>query len=74
MAIQYNDSYAENLFSFANNINTGGGTHLVGFKTALPDNQQLCYGKQYVEGETLFGDDIREGLTAVVSIKLKSPV
>ncbi|MEK6583867.1 MAG: DNA gyrase subunit B, partial [Nitrospirota bacterium] len=75
VAIQYNDSYAENLFSFANNINTKeGGTHLVGFKTALTRTiNNYATANNMLKGETLLGDDIREGLTAVVSIKLQNP-
>jgi DNA gyrase subunit B len=75
VAIQYNDSYAENLFSFANNINTKeGGTHLVGFKTALTRTiNNYAAANNMLKGETLLGDDIREGLTAVVSIKLPNP-
>src|SRR3990172_6590591 len=67
--------YAENLFSFANNINTKeGGTHLVGFKTALTRTiNNYAAANNMLKGETLLGDDIREGLTAVVSIKLPNP-
>lgn len=74
-AIQYNDSYSENLFSFANNINTReGGTHLIGFKAALTRTiNSYATGNNMLKGETLTGDDIREGLTAVVSIKLPNP-
>ncbi|HEY4619613.1 MAG TPA: DNA gyrase subunit B, partial [Nitrospirota bacterium] len=74
-AIQYNDSYSENLFSFANNINTKeGGTHLIGFKAALTRTiNSYATGNNMLKGETLTGDDIREGLTAVVSIKLPNP-
>jgi len=77
IALQYNDGYAENLFSFANNINTHeGGSHLVGFKAALTrtvnhyasSNNLL---KNVKNGLT--GDDIREGLTAVISVKLPNP-
>jgi DNA gyrase subunit B len=77
VSIQYNDTYAERIFSFANNIKTQeGGTHVVGFKSAvtrtinhyastsnLPKNLQ----------ERIGGDDVREGMTAIISIKLKSP-
>jgi len=75
-AMQYNDGYAENIFSYANNINTTeGGTHLTGFKTALTRalNQ---YGKnRKVKGieKGLSGDDAREGLTAVISVRLPNP-
>ncbi|WHZ27581.1 MAG: DNA gyrase subunit B [Nitrospira sp.] len=77
VALQYNDGYAENLFSFANNINTKeGGTHLVGFKAALTRtintyaNANDLFKK---ETESLTGDDVREGLTAVVSVKVRNP-
>jgi DNA gyrase subunit B len=75
IALQYNDGYAETLFSFANNINTReGGTHLVGFKSALTrtaNNYAQSAGLLKNGGVT--GDDIREGLTAVISIKLPNP-
>ncbi len=75
-AVQYNDSYSENLFSFANNINTKeGGTHLVGFKSALTRTANT-YGQAngvLKNGETVTGEDVREGLTAVISIKLPNP-
>jgi len=77
VALQYNDGYAENLFSFANNINTiEGGTHLSGFKSALTRViNQYCKNKGLFknEGITLSGDDVREGLTAVVSVRLPDP-
>ena len=75
VAIQYNDSYAENLFSFANNINTKeGGSHLVGFKAALTRTiNNYAASNNLLKGETLLGDDIREGLTAVISLKLANP-
>src|SRR5690348_11753601 len=77
IALQYNDSYSENVFSFANNINTvDGGTHLSGFRTALTRTINYA-GKQLGlfkdEKETLTGDDVREGLVAVVSVKLPQP-
>ncbi|HVW09145.1 MAG TPA: ATP-binding protein, partial [Bryobacteraceae bacterium] len=77
IALQYNDGYAETLFSFANNINTvDGGTHLQGFRTALTRTINL-FGKQSGlikdEKENLSGDDVREGLTAVVSVKVPQP-
>ena len=76
VALQYNDSYAENLFSFANNINTKeGGTHLVGFKAALTrtiNNYANANDLLKKETESLTGDDVREGLTAVVSVKLRN--
>jgi len=77
VALQYNDGYAENLFSFANNINTKeGGTHLVGFKAALTrtiNNYANANDLLKKETESLTGDDVREGLTAVVSVKLRNP-
>ncbi len=77
VAIQYNDTYAEKIFSFANNINTQeGGSHVVGFKSALTrtinqyaSNSNLPKNLQ----EKLSGEDVREGLTAVISIKMRSP-
>ncbi|HEX3748724.1 MAG TPA: DNA topoisomerase (ATP-hydrolyzing) subunit B [Bryobacteraceae bacterium] len=77
VALQYNDTYSETIFSFANNINTvDGGTHLTGFRTALTrtinkfgqDNGLFKDVK-----ENLTGDDVREGLTAVVSVKVPQP-
>ena len=77
VAIQYTDSYAENVFSFANNINTmEGGTHLVGFKAALTrtiNNYAAANNLFRKERVTLGGDDVREGLTAVVSVKIPEP-
>ncbi|HKR78351.1 MAG TPA: DNA topoisomerase (ATP-hydrolyzing) subunit B [Nitrospira sp.] len=77
VALQYNDSYAENLFSFANNINTKeGGTHLVGFKAALTrtiNNYANANELLKKDTESLTGDDVREGLTAVVSVKVRNP-
>jgi DNA gyrase subunit B len=77
VALQYNDAYAENLFSFANNINTReGGTHLVGFKAALTrtiNNYAAANDLLKKDTESLTGDDVREGLTAVVSVKLRNP-
>lgn len=77
IALQYNDSYAENIYTFANNINTReGGTHLVGFKSALTRTAN-SYGTSsgiLKEGkESISGEDIREGLTAVISVKLPNP-
>ncbi len=77
VALQYNDSYQETLFSFANNINThDGGTHLIGFRSALTRgvNQYANQGN-LLKGakENLTGDDLREGLTAVVSVKVPEP-
>jgi DNA gyrase subunit B len=77
VALQYNDSYSETVFSFANNINTvDGGSHLSGFRTALTRTvnaigQQLGLFKDMKE--SLSGDDVREGLVAVVSVKLPQP-
>ncbi len=77
IALQYNDTYSETVFSFANNINTvDGGTHLSGFRTALTRTvnaigQQLGLFKDMKE--SLSGDDVREGLVAVVSVKLPQP-
>ncbi|MFO7964803.1 MAG: DNA topoisomerase (ATP-hydrolyzing) subunit B [Desulfobacterales bacterium] len=77
VAIQYNDTFNEKIFSFANNINTvEGGFHLIGFKTGLTRAIN-----QYASGSNLpknmqakiGGDDIREGLTAIVSVRIKSP-
>jgi len=77
LGMQYNDSYAENIFTYANNINTvEGGTHLSGFKSALTRAIN-----QYVKSKNLLkdssasisGDDVREGLTAVISLKIPNP-
>jgi DNA gyrase subunit B len=87
IAIQYNDSYVENLFSYVNNINTiEGGTHLTGFRTALTRsinnyisrNNILKNGKNGRNSKngkklTVIGDDSREGLTAVISVKVPNP-
>ncbi|OLB01710.1 MAG: DNA gyrase subunit B [Nitrospirae bacterium 13_2_20CM_62_7] len=77
VALQYNDGYSENLFAFANNINTReGGTHLVGFKAALTRTiNTYAYANDLLkkDAESLTGDDVREGLTAVVSVKLRNP-
>jgi DNA gyrase subunit B len=77
VALQYNDGYAENLFSFANNINTReGGTHLVGFKAALTRTINTYAGANDLlkkETESLTGEDVREGITAVISVKLRQP-
>ncbi|MBI4709909.1 MAG: DNA topoisomerase (ATP-hydrolyzing) subunit B [Nitrospirae bacterium] len=77
VALQYNDSYSETIYSFANNINTKeGGTHLVGFKAALTrtaNNYATSSGISKNIKETLSGEDIREGLTAVISIKIPDP-
>src|SRR5919106_5110915 len=77
VALQYNDGYQESVFSFANNINTReGGTHLVGFKAALTrtiNNFANANDLLKKEVESLTGDDVREGLTGVVSVKLRNP-
>jgi DNA gyrase subunit B len=77
IAFQYNDGYSESLFSFANNINTHeGGTHLIGFKTALTRTiNQYATNANLLKGtkENLTGEDIREGLVAVISVKLPEP-
>ena len=77
IAFQYNASYTENIFSYVNNINTHeGGTHLVGFKTALTRtlNNYAYKNNLLKEGKlTLTGDDFREGLTAVISVKVAEP-
>jgi DNA gyrase subunit B len=77
VAMQYNDGYAENLISFANNINTpGGGTHLSGFKTALTRTLNFYAKSNNVvkdEKELPNGDDLREGLSAVISVKVPNP-
>jgi DNA gyrase subunit B len=77
IALQYNDSYSESVFSFANNINTvDGGTHLSGFRSALTRtiNAAGQAGGLFKDvKENLTGDDCREGLTAVVSVKLPQP-
>jgi DNA gyrase subunit B len=77
IGIQYNDGYSESVFSFANNINTvDGGTHLSGFRTAL--TRTINYAGQQMGlfkdvKENLTGDDVREGLVAVISVKLPQP-
>ena len=77
VALQYNDSYAENIYTFANNINTReGGTHLVGFKSALTrtaNSYASSSGILKAGKDNVSGDDIREGLTAVISVKLPNP-
>lgn len=77
IALHYNDSYNEKIFTFANNINTReGGSHLIGFKSALTRSinqylQNSALSKNFKE--KLTGDDVREGLTAVISVKLPNP-
>ena len=77
VALQYNDGYTENIFSFANNIDTvEGGTHLVGFKTALTrsfNDYAKKFGHIKENDKNFSGDDIREGLTAVISVKIEEP-
>ncbi|MCX5701304.1 MAG: DNA topoisomerase (ATP-hydrolyzing) subunit B [Candidatus Omnitrophica bacterium] len=76
VALQYNDGYAETMFSFANNINTiEGGTHLSGFRSALTRaiNQYAKAKNLLKDNIAITGDDVREGLTAVISIKVPNP-
>jgi DNA gyrase subunit B len=77
VAMQWNDGYSENVFSFANNINTAeGGTHLIGFKSALTrtvNSYAIETGQLKKDDENLQGEDVREGLTAVVSVKVPEP-
>ncbi len=76
VAMQYTDRYSELIFSYANNINTTeGGTHEVGFKSALTRvfNDYGKKAKFLKEGDQLSGEDVREGLTAIVSVKLEEP-
>lgn len=76
IAVQYTNSYTENVYSFANNINTHeGGTHIIGFKTALTrvSNDYIKANKLSKEDAKLTGDDVREGLTAIISVKLMEP-
>ncbi|MDD5595711.1 MAG: DNA topoisomerase (ATP-hydrolyzing) subunit B [Candidatus Omnitrophica bacterium] len=75
-ALQYNDGYAETIFSFANNINTiEGGTHLSGFKSALTRAiNQYAKTKNLIKDDlTISGEDVREGLTTVISVKVPNP-
>jgi len=77
IAVQYNDGYAESIFTFANNINTiEGGTHLTGFKSALTRTlNQYCKAKKLLKNEdsAISGDDTREGISAVISVKVPNP-
>lgn len=77
IALQYNDGYTENIFSFANNIDTvEGGTHLVGFKTALTrvfNDYAKRFGYIKENDKNFTGEDVREGLTSVISIKIEEP-
>lgn len=77
VSFQYNDGYSENVHSFVNNVNTiEGGTHLVGFRSALTRSlNQYASGAGLFKGltETPTGDDVREGITAIVSVKVPQP-
>ncbi len=74
VSIQYNDGYQENIFGFVNTINTvEGGTHVSGFKTALTRVINDYAKKKGLKNGFLLGDDVREGITAIVSIKTKEP-
>ncbi|MHB8172164.1 MAG: DNA topoisomerase (ATP-hydrolyzing) subunit B [Thermincolia bacterium] len=77
IALQYNDGYSENIFSFANNINTQeGGTHEAGFKTALTrviNDFARKYNMLKENENNLSGEDIREGLTSIISVKVREP-
>ncbi|HKQ58122.1 MAG TPA: DNA topoisomerase (ATP-hydrolyzing) subunit B [Candidatus Eisenbacteria bacterium] len=77
IALQYNDSYAESVHSFVNNINTvEGGTHLIGFRSALTRTLTNYSEKEGLAGKakvSASGEDVREGLTAVISVKMQNP-
>ncbi|MEK6777327.1 MAG: DNA topoisomerase (ATP-hydrolyzing) subunit B [bacterium] len=77
IAMQYNDGYTESIFAFANNINTvDGGTHLIGFKSALTRTLNTYAAQNNLlkkMDKPLSGDDVREGLTAVISVKVSDP-
>lgn len=76
IALQYNDSYTENVYAYANNINTEeGGTHVIGFRNAITKivNDYAVKYNMLKQSEKLSGDDVREGLTAVINVKLKNP-
>jgi len=77
LGMQYTDSYAENIHTFANNINTiEGGTHLIGFRAALTrtiNDYAKKYGFMKGTADALSGEDVREGLTAVISVKIAEP-
>ena len=77
IALQYNDGYSEKIYTFANNINTiEGGTHLTGFKSALTRTiNQFCKNKKLIKNDafTLSGDDVREGIAVVISVKMPDP-
>ncbi len=75
-ALQWNDGYSESIYTFVNNINTAeGGTHLIGFKSALARamNNYAKGGKYLKNGGSLDGEDVREGLTAILSLKIPDP-
>ena len=75
VAMQYNEGYAENMYSFVNNISTTeGGTHLTGFKSALTRTiKNYAKTRGILKGEAMSGDDAREGLTAVLSVRIPNP-
>lgn len=74
VAIQYTDGYTENIFTFVNNINTReGGSHLSGFKSALTRTLNEYGRKNIFKNESLSGEDVREGLTAIISCKVPNP-
>jgi DNA gyrase subunit B len=75
IALQYNNSYQENIFGFVNTINTvEGGTHVVGFKTALTRViNDYAQKNNLLKNESLQGEDVREGLTAIISLKIPEP-
>lgn len=76
IALQYNDGYSENVYAYANNINTEeGGTHVVGFRNAITKivNDYAIKFNMLKLSEKLSGDDVREGLTAVINVKLQNP-
>ncbi|MCM8812948.1 MAG: DNA topoisomerase (ATP-hydrolyzing) subunit B [Candidatus Omnitrophica bacterium] len=77
IALQYNDGFAETVYSFANNINTiEGGTHMSGFRSALTRTiNQFCKNRKVFKNDdfSLSGDDVREGLSAVISVKVPNP-
>jgi DNA gyrase subunit B len=75
IALQYNDSYQENIFGFVNTINTvEGGTHVVGFKTALTRViNDYAQKNNLLKNESLQGEDVREGITAIISLKIPEP-
>ena len=76
VAVQYNDGYNENIYSFVNNVNTHeGGSHVAGFRSALTRciNGFAQYKRLTKEKETISGDDVKEGLVAVINVKIQSP-